>query len=460
MSTDAPSRGSAAAVPVDEDKGSMMTRTRIMRGATAVALGTTVALLGAACAGQGTSEGPAGDEGGDANTITWWHNSNTGDGKEYYEKVAADFEAEHEGVTVEISAMDHEDMQTKLDAAFQAGDSPDVFMERGGGELADHVEAGLLKDISEPAADTISNLEAYMPGFQVDGASYALPFSIGVVGFWYNKSLFEEAGIEQTPTTMEDLYAAFDKLDKAGIVPVSLGAGDKWPAAHYWYYNVIRECSSETLEAAIADADYSDPCFVKAGEDLEELIATGPFNKGFLTTPSQSGATSASGLLATGKVAMELAGHWEPGVMQGLTEDNEGLGDDTGWFPYPSIPGQQGTEFAQMGGGDAWAVSQGAPDVAVEFAQYLLSDEVQQGFAELDMGLPTNPTASSAVSDPALAELLEVRDGAPEIQLYLDTLLGTSVGGAMNDEIALLFAGEATPQDVVDAVQSAADAEQ
>lgn len=433
-----------------------------MRGATAVALGTTVALLGAACAGQGT--GSQGDDDGgssaDASTITWWHNSNTGDGKEYYDKVAADFEKDHPGTTVEVSAMAHEDMLTKLDAAFQAGDAPDVFMERGGGELADHVEAGLLKDLSEPAADTISTIEPYMSGFQVDGASYALPFSMGVVGFWYNKSLFEKAGITETPTTMDELYDVFDKLQAAGITPASVGAGDKWPAAHYWYYNVIRQCSADTLDTAVTSVDYSDPCFVKAGETLDELLATEPFNKGFLTTPAQTGATSASGLLASGKVAMELAGHWEPGVMQGLTEDGSGLGEDTGWFSYPSIDGQQGTEGAQMGGGDAWAVSKDAPDVAVEFAQYLLSDEVQQGFAELDMGLPTNPTASEKVSDPALAELLEVRDNAPEIQLYLDTLLGASVGGAMNDAIALQFAGKATPQDVVDAVQSAAEADQ
>ncbi|MCK9795445.1 extracellular solute-binding protein [Isoptericola sp. 4D.3] len=432
-----------------------------MRGTTAVALGTTVALLAAACAGQGSGDqGGDGESTGDASTITWWHNSNTGEGKEYYDKLAADFEASHEGVTVEVSAMAHDDMLTKLDAAFQSGNAPDVFMERGGGELADHVEAGLLKDISEPAADTISKLETYMPGFQVDGASYALPFSIGVVGFWYNKSLFEEAGITEAPTTMDELYDVVDKLKAAGITPASVGAGEKWPAAHYWYYNVVRQCSADALDAAIADVDYSDPCFVKAGETLDELIATEPFNKGFLTTPAQTGPGSASGLLASGKVAMELAGHWEPGVMQGLTENGEGLGEDTGWFPYPSIDGQQGTEGAQMGGGDAWAVSKDAPDVAVEFAEFLLSDETQKGFAELDMGLPTNATASSSVSDPALAGLLDVRDNAPEIQLYLDTLLGASVGGAMNDAIALQFAGEATPQDVVDAVQSAAEADQ
>jgi raffinose/stachyose/melibiose transport system substrate-binding protein len=75
------------------------------------------------------------------------------------------------------------------------------------------------------------------------------------------------------------------------------------------------------------------------------------------------------------------------------------------------------------------------------------------------MGLPTNSAASGSVKDPALAGLLEVRDSAPYIQLYFDTAFGASVGGAMNDEIALMFAGEASPDDIVEATQQAADQE-
>lgn len=428
---------------------------RMKQATSALALGATFALLAAGC---GSSDDAAGDE----NTITWWHNSNTGAGKDYYDKVAADFEAANPGVTVEVSAMQHEDMGTKLDAAFQSGDDaqiPDIYMERGGGELADHVEAGLTKDISEASAETIAKLGGSVAGWQVDGQTYALPFSVGVVGFWYNKALFEQAGITAAPTTIDEFYEAVDKLKAAGIDPVSVGAGDKWPAAHYWYYTALRECSQDVLTDAVTSLDFSDECFVRAGENLESIIAKEPFNPGFLSTPAQSGPTSASGLLATRRVAMELAGHWEPGVMQGLTEDEQGLGEDTGWFAFPEFPDQEGDPAAALGGGDAWAVSQGAPDVAVEFANYLLSDEVQTGFAELDMGLPTNPAATGSVADPALVTLLDVRDSAPYVQLYFDTAFGASVGGAMNDAIALMFAGEASPEDVVEATQQAADAE-
>ncbi|MBL0887758.1 ABC transporter substrate-binding protein [Myceligenerans indicum] len=436
-----------------------MTRTK--RSAAAIALGSVVALLAAACAGQGGSSGGNADT-ADADTITWWHNSNTGEGKEYYDQLAADFEAET-GVKVEVSAMQHEDMLTKLQAAFQSGDDeqiPDVYMSRGGGELKTEVETGVVRDLTDDAADEIATISGFTGQYTVDDKVYALPYSMGIVGFWYNKDLFAQAGIDEvSPSpTIEEFYGYVDKLDKAGITPLSVGAKDAWPAAHYWYYAVVRECSFDTVESAIESKDYSDPCFIKAGEDVEDIIAKKPFNKGFLSTGAQDGPTSASGLLATEKVAMELAGHWEPGVAGGLTEDEQ-VPDFFGWFAFPTFDGQGGDPADQMGGGDAWSVSAGAPDAAVDFAKFLLSDEAQQGFAERNMGLPTNPAATDSVADEALSQLIPVRDGGGNTQLYLDTRLGKSVGGAMNDAIALMFAGQAGPQDIVDAIQSAAESE-
>lgn len=419
------------------------------RGA-ALALLCAGMTLTAACGG---GDSPAA---GDDDTITWWHNSNNEPGKGFYEKVAADFEADHPGVTVEVTAMAHEDMVDKLAAAFQSGDLPDLYMERGGGELAAHVDAGLTRDLTDDAADEIAAIGGSVAGWQVDDRTYALPFSLGVVGVWYNTEEFESAGVTP-PTTVAEWEDVNADLKSAGIQPLSIGAGDKWPAAHYWYYAAVRTCSQDVLTQAVADLDFSDPCFVEAGEVVQSFIETEPFNKGFLATPAQEGANSASGLLAAGKVASEMQGHWEPGVMQGLTDDGKGLGDKTGWFPFPAVDGGAGDPTAALGGGDAWAVSEGAPDAAVDLVTYLLSDDVQRGFAENDMGLPTIPAATDAVSDPVLADLIAVRDSAPYVQLYFDTAFGESIGGAMNDEIALMFAGKASPQDIVDAMQQAAD---
>ncbi len=428
--------------------------------AVAVALVAAASMMAACSTGGGaatTGAGSSAPASAAAVTLTWWHNSNTDPGKSYYEQVAKDYESSHPGVTIKIEAMAHQDMLTKLNNAWQSGTgAPDIYMERGGGELAAHVAADLTKDITTSAASTISTIKAYTPGFSVGDQVYALPFSMGIVGMWYNKALFAKAGITAAPTTVDDLIAASDKLKKAGIRPIALGARDAWPAAHWWYYLALRSCSQDVLVKSLADKVFTDPCFVAAGETLKKIVGAEPFNKGFLNTPAQEGATSASGLLANGKVAMELMGHWEPGVMQGLTDDKKGLGDDTGWFPFPAVDGGAGDAKAAIGGGDAWACSKNAPDACVEFISYLLSDKVQQGFAEKSMGLPTNPAASGSVADPVLADLLTARDGAPFVQLYFDTALGENISGAMNPAIVNIFAGKGSPQQVVEAMTKAA----
>src|SRR5690606_31921882 len=237
------------------------------RALSLMASGSLVLAL-AACGGDTGDTGDTGggaDEGGSTEesdgaagedvTISWWHNSNTGEGLEYYEQVAADFEDANPGVTIQMEAMQHEDMLTQLDAAFQAGDAPDVYMERGGGELADHVEAGLTMDLTEAAAEEIELLGGTVQGWTVDDKVYALPFSVGVVRFWYNTEMFQEAGITEPPNTWEEMYSAIDQLKAAQMEPISVGAGDKWPAAHYWYQFALRHCSEEVLTDAVQSLD-------------------------------------------------------------------------------------------------------------------------------------------------------------------------------------------------------------
>ena len=135
---------------------------------TAVALGASLALLAGCTSGGGeTTETAAPGEttsDGEEVTLTWWHNSNTDPGLGYYQGVADDFMSENPNVKIEIEAMAHEDMVTQLEGAFQSGNVPDIYMERGGGELRAHVEAGLTMDISESAAETIDKIGGSVAG--------------------------------------------------------------------------------------------------------------------------------------------------------------------------------------------------------------------------------------------------------------------------------------------------------
>lgn len=390
-------------------------------------------------------------------TLTWWHNGTDDPLKSFWQEIADEFEADNPGVTVEVSAVQNEELQrTKIPNALRGNNPPDLFQQWGGGELANQVAAGKVLDISDDVADELELIGGSAAGWQVDGSTYGLPFSLGVEGFWYNKALFAEAGIDEAPTTIDELDEAVDKLKDAGIAPIAVGAKDKWPAAHYWYNYALRDCSSDVLQQASIDLNFDDGCFEQAGEDLQELLDTEPFNEGFLATPAQQGATSSAGLLANGKVAMELMGHWNPGVMGGLTEDGEGLGDDLGWFNFPSVAGGDGEADSALGGGDGFSCSAGAPPECVELLKYISSVDVQTRFAETGAGLPVTQGAEAGVTDPNMQTLLETRNEAGYVQLWLDVAYGPNVGGALNDAVANMFAGAGSAEDIVTAMNDAA----
>ena len=57
---------------------------------------------------------------------------------------------------------------------------------------------------------------------------------LGIVGFWYNTTLFDQAGIDAPPATWTELLADVQTLKDAGITPIAVAGGDKWPAM-FWY---------------------------------------------------------------------------------------------------------------------------------------------------------------------------------------------------------------------------------
>ena len=221
-----------------------------------VALGLSAGLAAVALAGCAPSSG---DGEGDGVTITWWHNATSGPLPAVWEEVANEFEEAHPGVTVEQTGYQNEELQrTLIPNALASGDAPDLFQVWPGGELRDQVENDYLMPLDDAIPDTISSVGATVNPWQVDGATYGIPFTFGIEGFWYNTDQFAEAGIDAPPTTLDELVDDVAKLRAAGFTPIAVGAGDKWPAAHWWYQFALHSCSPETLQAAETEYDFGD----------------------------------------------------------------------------------------------------------------------------------------------------------------------------------------------------------
>lgn len=388
--------------------------------------------------------------------ITWWHNANQDPGKTFWQTVADEYTAAHPNVTFKITPTQNEDFKTKLPLALNSSDPPDIFQSWGGGGLLQQVQADKAQDITAAVAPWISTINAGATSlYQIDGKQYGIPYDLGLVGFWYNKALFSEAGISTPPTTWDEFQAAAGALKAAKITPISVGEKDTWTGAFWWEYLAVRECGKDKMAAAVKGNSFEDPCFVKAGQNLKQLIDSKPFQDGFLATPAQTGATSAAGLLANRKVAMELQGHWEPSVMGPLTPDAKGLGADLGWFPFPAVTGGAGTVTEGIGGGNGFALSKDAPPEAADFLKYLTSVDVLTRWGAAGYGLPTTTGSETSVTDPNLKDLLAKRSESTFVQLYLDQAFSQEVGAAINEAVAGEFAGQLSPEEVQQAIQDA-----
>ena len=115
--------------------------------------------------------------------------------------------------------------------------------------------------------------DIFLPGpmavYKHEGKIYGVPWTFGMVGLWYNKALFEKAGITETPKTWSDFLGVVKTLKDAGITPIALGEKDKWPGHFWWSYLAVRNAGQDGfMKAYTREGAFTDAPFVKAGTEL------------------------------------------------------------------------------------------------------------------------------------------------------------------------------------------------
>ncbi len=388
--------------------------------------------------------------------ISFWHIGTAATDKAYYQGVVDAYMKLHPNVTIEVTVLENEAFKSKVSTLMQSGNPPDIFHSWGGGVLAEYAKAGLLKDITKDVKGTAWG-NSMAPGvwqvYQYGGKQYGAPFDMGAITFWYNKDLLAQVGYKSFPTTWADFLTLVKKLKAAGITPIALGGGDKWPAMHMWSYLAARIGGKPAFDQLFSGkgAGFKDPVFVKAAQMLVDLAALKPFQDGFLgaTYPDEAA------LVGNGKAAMELMGQWAPNVERDSATDKKGLGDKLAAAPVPSVAGGVGKVTDVIGGGNGMAVGKNAPDAAVDFLKFLTNKENNAEYSKVAGIIPTVKGAETGIQDPNAKLVKAVVDKAEFFQLYLDQFFPPAVGGAVNDGVQTLLAGTATPAQAMAAMQSA-----
>ncbi|MET7569228.1 extracellular solute-binding protein [Streptomyces sp. NPDC005492] len=427
---------------------SALSRRRFLATSAAAGLGMTA--LGGC--GGGSDGGASG-----TTTLEWWHINTTEPAKGIWAGLARQFEAQHTGVKIKIVTLENESYKSKMTALTASGKLPDVFHTWGGGVLKQQADAGLVEDLTDSTKSWSGTLlpvakQAYL----LDGKVYGIPDDMGMVGFWYNKALFERAGIPQPPTAWSGFLDAVRKLKSAGITPIGLAGKEKWPGMYYWAYLAMRTAGLDALQQAADSKDFTGAGFVAAGQHLKDLVQLQPFQKGFLGA-AYSTPTGEAAAVGNGKAAMELMGQWAP-----LTQKSagKGIGSDLGFFPFPTVEGGKGALTEVFGGGGGLALRKGAPQAAVDFLKFFASAATDRQLVTKTGVIPVVTAAEDALTDPNLKAVQEQLKSATGFQLYLDQAYAPAVGQEVNDSVAALIAGSKSPKQVAASITQTAKEEQ
>lgn len=195
------------------------------------------------------------------------------------------------------------DYDKVLQPRVASGETPDVFMSSAfkKNELLASVSMDLTGQ--DFLGDVILSDEFYASS----GALTAVPFSSQSWGILYNMDVFEAAGIETLPTTLDELKAVCETLKSAGVIPFAQGMKSDYVKKQFFGFtyavddNCIENIAALTNhETQLSDYDFIHKIFAFA-DVVRANCQENPYNDDF---------ASAGALLGTGKCAMLVCGDW------------------------------------------------------------------------------------------------------------------------------------------------------
>jgi ABC-type glycerol-3-phosphate transport system substrate-binding protein len=375
-------------------------------------LAASVALVAAAVPGVTAAQD---GEGGEVTVMTYFGATL---GEAALNEILADFEAES-GITVNFVDVGHEDYKTGILIQLAGGNPPDVLSDWAGARAAFKVQNGSLASIEDmwAANDLDSQFGAGMIESAVtyEGTKYLLPFGFHIAAMFYNPKTFAEVGVE-IPATWDELKGACESFNAAGIVPISMGAVNQWPAQFWLDYLILRTAGAEYRAALMAgEASYTDPEVVRAMELWKELIDAGCFPDG--ATVNSVDWTDAADQLANGEAAMNLMGTWITGYLNDAGQEPV---TDYDFFEFPVV--DEGVPTAVVGPVDGLAVAAGAqnPEAAMELLAYLAQPEQQAAWSVGQGNMPTNTTSDTSTFNDVIKKAIAVAAAAETYNFNYD----------------------------------------
>lgn len=395
---------------------------RITAVAVAVASVSVVVLAGCSAAAP-DGDGPV--------ELTLWSGFTGGD-RVAYENLVDAFNKSHDDIQVTMEVQPWDTIAQKLPSAWATGQGPDIATPNfDPNVVSKYLETNSLLELDD-IGDTSLLAPAAVDAFTVDDALYAVPANVATLQLYYNKTLFEAAGIENPPTTVEEFKADAAALTGDGVVGLSLADHETiqmWPILQWLEGGDIVDADG----CSALDAEEN----VKGLQDWVDLVESGAAPVGLTGAESDS-------LFSAGKAAMQLNGPW---AAAGYAE----AGLEFGVAPVPV--GVDGPVTLASTAPLSISAKTEHPAEAQEVLEWWTGQDAQRQFA-LDSGFP--PVRTDLADDPELAanEIVATFAAAlPSARLYLSGVEGAT---QVDSEAYVPFIGEITRGgDIADAAGAA-----
>ncbi|GAA3301925.1 extracellular solute-binding protein [Streptomyces cinereospinus] len=339
--------------------------------------------------------------------------------EKYWAKLVDAYEADHPGVRVEVSVYSWNDVDREVKEMVDAGKAPDMAQI---GAYADYAADDLLYTadalLSIPVQAGFSS--ALATAGQVNGVQYGMPFAASTRLLFYNKKLFQEAGLTP-PTTWAELAAAAEALRAQGVkYPYALPLGSEEAQAETMQWLLSGGGGyTDTVGTYTIDSAENVQTFTWLRDELVGRQLTGP------VAPGKLDRADAFAAFARGEVGM-LNGH--PSLMR--TAGQHGV--DFGMVPMPGVDGES---EATMGVAD-WMLAfkqNGHQDEVGDFLDFVYSEENVLDFSRRYDLLPVTNSASDAMS--AAAEDRDLKPFLDELALAELYPVGKTSWAAVSAEV-------------------------
>ena len=222
---------------------------------------------------------------------------------------AVDAYTEQTGVKVDLQFKGRTGNREALQPALDGGTQIDIFdedIDRVNGMYGKYLLdlEDLAKDNDYEATANAGLMAACRDAG--GGTLKTIPYQPNVFAFFYNKDLFEQAGITEEPKTWDEFKDVCQKLKDAGITPMTM---DDAYATCVIGYHLARLVGEDKVKEIVTEGEWDDPAVLQMAQDIEELASNGYYSEMVGSNVWPAGQNTE---LALGTAAMYLNGSWLP----------------------------------------------------------------------------------------------------------------------------------------------------